>query len=169
MVTTLRDEPDYPRVVVGLAWIDTRRTQMQLYPGRLEPAVTLPTRGPMEVPTARRRRLLATFNSGFKLVDAGGSLGDGGYTMHGHTYSPMHDGLATFVGYRDGRVNILDWTHGAARRRASIAYARQNLPLIVDHGRAEPADREPARCGARRSATRSSSGARGSASTATAT
>ena len=137
MVTTLRDEPDYPRVVVGLAWIDTRRTQTLLYPGRLEPAVPLPTRGPMEVPPARRDRLLATFNSGFKLVDAGGSLGTGGYTIHGHTYAPMRDGLATFVAYYDGRVDILAWTHGAVAPPTSM-YARQNLPLIVDHGRPNP-------------------------------
>jgi len=137
MVTTIRDEPAYPRVLVGLAWIDTRRTQVLLYPGRLEPGVTLPTRGPMEVPARRRKRLLATFNSGFKLIDAGGSFGTGGYTIHGHTYSPMHDGLATFEAYYDGRVNILDWTHGATAP-PSVMYARQNLPLIVDHGRPNP-------------------------------
>ena len=44
LVTTLRDEPDYPRVVVGLAWIDTKRTQISLYPGRIEPSVALPPR-----------------------------------------------------------------------------------------------------------------------------
>jgi hypothetical protein len=138
MVTTLRNEPDYPRVVVGLAWIDTHRTQTLLYPGRLEPSVALPTRGAMDVPTGRRDRLLATFNSGFKLIDAGGSLGVGGYTLHGHTYSPMHDGLATFEAYYDGRVNILDWTHGRAAP-PTVMYARQNLPLLVDHGRPNPA------------------------------
>jgi len=132
LVTTVRDELDYPRVVVGLAWIDTKRTQTLLYTGRLEPAVTLPTRGTMDVPTARRPRLLATFNSGFKLTD---SLG--GYTIHGHTYAPMVNGLATFVYYRGGRVNILAWTHGA-RAPSDVVYARQNLPLIVDHSRANP-------------------------------
>jgi hypothetical protein len=137
MVTTLRNEPDYPRVTVGLAWIDTRRTQTALYPGLSEPAVTLPTRGPMEVPTAGRRRLLATFNSGFKLADAGGDLGAGGYALDGRTYSPMHDGLATFVGYKNGRVNIVPWIHGPTVP-ANVVYARQNLPLIVDHGRANP-------------------------------
>jgi hypothetical protein len=137
MVTTLRDQPDYPQVIVGLAWIDTHRTRTVLYPGRLEPAVTLPTRGPMEVPTSRRERLLATFNSGFKLSDAGGNLGDGGYALNGHTYSAMHDGLGTFVGYKDGHVNIVPWSHGSTVP-ANVEYARQNLPLIVDHGRANP-------------------------------
>ncbi|MGH2850568.1 MAG: hypothetical protein ACRDLP_08135 [Solirubrobacteraceae bacterium] len=132
LVTTFRDETAYPQLVIGLAWIDTKRTRTELYTGRLEPAVTLPTRGPMEVPTDSRRRLLATFNSGFKLSD---SLG--GYAIHGHTYAPLRDGLATFVGYRDGRVKILSWTHGRTAP-SSVLYARQNLPLIVDHGRLNP-------------------------------
>jgi hypothetical protein len=131
LVTTLRDEPAYPRVVIGLAWIDTKRTQISLYAGRIEPTVALPTRA-MEVPLAARNRLLATFNSGFKLSD---SLG--GYTIYGHTYAPMKIGLATFVGYKDGRVNIVNWTHGPTAPR-SVSYARQNLPLIVDHGRPNP-------------------------------
>jgi len=57
LVTTLRDEPAYPRVVIGLAWIDTKRTQISLYAGRIEPTVALPTRA-MEVPLAARSRLL---------------------------------------------------------------------------------------------------------------
>jgi hypothetical protein len=88
----------------------------------------------MEVPPARRDRLLATFNSGFKLIDAGGSLGDGGYAIHGRTISPMHNGLGTFVSYYDGRVDVVNWTHGAVAP-GDVMYARQNLPLIVDHGR----------------------------------
>jgi hypothetical protein len=131
LVTTLRDEPAYPRVVVGLVWIDTKRTQVSLYAGRIEPTVTLPTRA-MEVPQAARSRLLATFNSGFKLSD---SLG--GYTIYGHTYAPMKRGLGTIVGYQDGRVNIVNWTHGPTAP-ASVSYARQNLPLIVDHGQPNP-------------------------------
>jgi hypothetical protein len=146
LVTTLRDEPDYPRVFVGLAWIDTRRTRISLYAGRLEPTVALPTRA-MEVPATERGALLATFNSGFKLIDAGGSLGDGGYAIYGHTYAPLKNGLATFVGYNDGSVNIVGWSHGATAP-ADVSYARQNLPLIVDRGRVNPAIGDAALWGA---------------------
>ena len=132
MVTTLRNEPAYPQEVVALAWIDTRRTQTLLYSGLLEPAVALSTRGPMDVPTGRRDHLLASFNSGFKLVD---SLG--GYTIHGHTYRALKDGLGTFVAYRNGTVNIVPWSHGAVAP-TDVLYARQNLPLIVDHGLPNP-------------------------------
>ncbi len=131
LVTTLRNQPEYPRVVTGLAWIDTKRTTVTLNPGRLEPSVTLP-RGSMAVPQASRGSLLATFNSGFKLSDS-----NGGFVLHGHTYATMQDGKATLVGYRDGRVDVLDWQYGP-RASSSVEFARQNLPLIVDEGRPNP-------------------------------
>jgi hypothetical protein len=133
LVTTLRNQPDYPRVVAGLAWIDPRRTVVTLNPGLLEPSVTLPSRGPMDVPTSRRGRLLATFNSGFKLSDD-----HGGFALNGRTYAPLRDGQATIVGYRDGVVDVVDWT-GGPNVPASVAFARQNLPLIVAGGRVSPA------------------------------
>ena len=133
LVTTFRSDPtEYPRLVAGVAWIDTHRTLISLYPGRLEPAVELPTRGPMEVPAALRPRLLATFNSGFKLADSGG-----GFALRGHTYAPMSEGKATFVRYADGRVDIVAW-HGGPSVGPDVVFARQNLPLIVDGGHLNP-------------------------------
>ena len=132
LLTTLRNQPDYPRVVAGLAWIDPRRTVITLNPGLLEPSVTLP-RGPMEVPRSRRATLLATFNSGFKLGDS-----HGGFALDGHTYAPLHDGMATFVGRKDGLVDIVNWS-GGPDAPSTFAFARQNLPLIVSGGRVSPA------------------------------
>jgi hypothetical protein len=129
LLTTLRSQPEYPRVISGLAWIDTARTRLVLRPGRQEPSVPIP-RGSMDVPQAGRGRLLATFNSGFKLHDA-----RGGFALNGHTYAAMHNGQATLVGYSDGRVDVTDWTYGA-QAPAQVAFARQNLPLIVNEGRA---------------------------------
>jgi hypothetical protein len=131
LITTLRNQPEYPRVVTGLAWIDTKRTTVTLNPGRLEPSVSIP-RGSMDVPRARRGRLLATFNSGFKLSDS-----RGGFALGGRTYARMQDGLATLVAYRDGRVDVLRWRDGP-RASSSVAFARQNLPLIVNGGRPNP-------------------------------
>jgi hypothetical protein len=131
LVTTIRDQPEYPRVLAGLAWINARHTRLALYPGRLEPAVELP-RGPMEVPRYERASLLATFNSAFKLADSGGGFVDGG-----HTYASMRDGLATLVGYTDGTVDVVKWEYGA-RAPSNVSFARQNLGLLVDEGRAAP-------------------------------
>src|SRR5579884_1732105 len=72
LITSFRPEPlEYPQVVVGVAWIDHTRTTTWLYPGAQEPAVPLASRGPEEVPLSMRSRLVATFNSGFKLADSG--------------------------------------------------------------------------------------------------
>jgi hypothetical protein len=84
------------------------------------------------VPRAGRSRLLATFNSGFKLADS-----HGGFVQSGRTYAPMRDGQGTLVGYADGRVDVIDWSHGSTAP-AGVSFARQNLPLIVDEGRLNP-------------------------------
>ena len=131
LLSTLRNQPEYPRVVSGLAWIDTKRTKLVLLPGRQEPSVSIP-RGSMDVPQSGRRRLLATFNSGFKLADS-----HGGFVLNGRTYAAMRNGQATLVGYSDGRVDVVDWTHGLLAP-AGVSFARQNLPLIVNEGRPNP-------------------------------
>jgi hypothetical protein len=132
LVTTFRSDPNYPRTVAGVAWIDHTRTSTWLYPGRQEPNVNLPSRGPMEVPFRLRPQLVATFNSGFKLQDAGG-----GFAIGGHSYAPLKSGLATFVRYRNGTVDIQAWS-GGPDVGSDIIYARQNLPLIVNNGRPNP-------------------------------
>lgn len=133
LITSYRSDPvNYPQLVAGVAWIDHTRTSVWLYPGRLEPGVPLPSRGPMEVPFRKRSQLVATFNSGFKLTDSGGGFG-----LDGRTYAPMKAGIGTIIRYTDGHVNVIDWT-GGPNVGPNIVYARQNLPLIVNNGRANP-------------------------------
>jgi predicted DNA-binding transcriptional regulator AlpA len=132
LVTTFRTERDYPRIVAYLAWFDHTRTALALYPGRYEPP-NAPVRGPMSVPYDQRWRLLATFNSGFTYID-----GHNGSSVDGRTYEPLQDGLATLVGYRDGRIDIETW-HGGPNASSRVAFARQSLPLIIQHGRLSPA------------------------------
>jgi hypothetical protein len=132
LVTSFRPDPNYPQMVAGVAWIDSARTSTWLYPGRQEPGVAMASRGPMEVPPDRRSSLVATFNSAFKLSDSGG-----GFASGGRTYAPLKDGVATIVRYRDGHVDIVDW-QGGPSAGADVVYARQNLPLIVDHSRLNP-------------------------------
>ncbi len=132
LITSFRPDPNYPRNVAGVAWIDHTRTSTWLYPGIQEPAVSLPSRGPEEVPMRMRSRLVATFNSGFKLSDSGG-----GFATGGRTYAPMKPDTATFVRYRSGKVDVISW-HGGSDVPGDVVYARQNLPLIVNNGRANP-------------------------------
>jgi hypothetical protein len=131
LVTTFRTERDYPRIVAYVAWFDHTRTALGYYPGRYEPpSATL--RGPTEVPYGQRWRLLATFNSGFIYRD-----GLNGDALNGHTNEPLKQGLATLVAYKSGRINVVGWDGGPSPGPA-IAWARQSLPLIIDHGRLSP-------------------------------
>jgi Phosphodiester glycosidase len=132
LITSFRPDPDYPQLVAGVAWIDHTRTSVRLYPGLQEPDVALPSRGPAEVPMALRGRLVATFNSGFRLQDSGG-----GFASNGHTYAPLVNGLATIVRYQTGRVDVIAW-NGGPNAGPDVVYARQNLPLIVNHGQPNP-------------------------------
>jgi hypothetical protein len=132
LITSYRPNPSYPQIVAGVAWIDHTRTSVQLYPGLQEPAVAMANRGPMEVPMSMRGRLVATFNSGFKLADS-----NGGFVYDGHTYAPMRNGMATVVRYTSGRVNVIAWTGGPIAG-PGVAYARQDLPLIVEDGHINP-------------------------------
>jgi hypothetical protein len=132
LVTSFRSDPNYPQMVAGVAWIDHTQTSVMLYPGVQEPAVPMSNRGPEEVPMALRNRLVATFNSAFKLSDS-----SGGFGYDGHTYAPMVQGIATIVRFRNGRVNVVRWESGPDIG-PNVVYARQNLPLIVDGGHPNP-------------------------------
>jgi Phosphodiester glycosidase len=132
LVTTFRSELAYPRIVAYVAWFDHRRTALAFYPGRYEPP-NAPVRGPMSVPYGQRWRLLATFNGGFTYID-----GHNGSSINGLTYEPMRAGLATLVGYRNGRVRIETW-RGGPNAGPAVAFARQSLPPIIRNGRLNPA------------------------------
>ena len=132
LVTTFRTEVDYPRIVAYVAWFDHTRTSVAWYPGRYEPP-SAPVRGPMSVPPGQRWRLLATFNGGFIYSDGGN-----GSSINGRLYEPLKAGLATLMAYRNGRVDVKTW-HGGPVAGPQVAFARQSLPLIIDHGRLNPA------------------------------
>ncbi|MEA2426961.1 MAG: hypothetical protein QOF37_589 [Thermoleophilaceae bacterium] len=130
LVTTLRPDPNYPRVVAGVASINPRRASIALYPGLKEPGGGI---GPAEVPAADRSHLLATFNSGFKHADS-----HGGFYAAGRLFQPLTPGQGTIVGNTDGSVDVRAWT-GGSRPGPGISFARQNLPLIVAGGQPNPA------------------------------
>jgi Phosphodiester glycosidase len=132
LVTTFRTERDYPRIVAYVAWFDHARAALAFYPGRYEPP-NAPVRGPMSVPSGQRWRLLATFNGAFTYID-----GHNGSSIDGRTYEPLKDGLATLIGYRDGRVDVRTW-RGGPNAGPRVAFARQSLPLIIRSGRLNPA------------------------------
>lgn len=131
LVTTFRPETDYPRNLAYVAWFDHTRTALASYPGRYEPP-SAAVRGPAMVPESQRRRLLATFNSGFIYRDV-----NNGSTDNGLVNEPLAQGNATLIGYRDGRIAIKIW-NGGPNAGPNVAWSRQSLPPIVWHGRLNP-------------------------------
>jgi Phosphodiester glycosidase len=132
LLTTFRSDPEYPRFVAGVAWIDSTRTRLEYVPGLAEPPEPLPHRGPGEVPTSARGRLVATFNGGFPLETS-----NAGLIYRGRVVETMVNGIATIVGYRDGRVDVVRWHRGASVP-ANVWFAKQNLPPIIYEGHLNP-------------------------------
>jgi Phosphodiester glycosidase len=131
LVTTFRSDPEYPQFVAGVAWIDHTRTHLAYVPGIDEPP-SIEHRGPAEVAPSLRRRLVATFNGGFPLETSGAGL-----VYRGQTVETMVNGIATLVEYRNGRIDIVRWEHGAEPSK-HVWFAKQNLPPIIYEGRLNP-------------------------------
>ena len=131
LLTTFRSDPEYPQFVAGVAWIDSGRTRLDYVPGLAEPP-ELEDRGSAEVPPKRRDKLVATFNGGFPLETS-----NAGLVYRGETIEPMVNGIATLVEYRDGRIDIVRWEHGA-NPSPHVLFAKQNLPPIVYEGKLNP-------------------------------
>lgn len=76
-----------------------------------------------------RNGLAATFNGGFKLQDA-----RGGFYSDGHTAGTLKSGAASVVISTDGNLTVGSWNH-EVRMSSKVVSVRQNLRLLVDHGR----------------------------------
>ncbi|HBW20961.1 MAG TPA: hypothetical protein DEH11_19110 [Actinobacteria bacterium] len=75
---------------------------------------------------------MAAFNAGFLMKDA-----EGGYYADGKTIIPLRRGAASFVVYRNGTSTVADWGRDATMT-PEVASVRQNLDLLVDHGKPVP-------------------------------
>jgi Phosphodiester glycosidase len=131
LLTTFRSDPEYPQFVAGVAWIDSKRTHLAYVPGLAEPP-EVEHRGPAEVPPTLRKRVVATFNGGFPLETS-----NAGLVYRGKTVETMVNGIATLIEYRDGRIDIRRWEHGA-EPSPQVWFAKQNLPPIIYNGRLNP-------------------------------
>lgn len=129
-VTWLR-LPGRPSRVAGVAWMDTRLLRAQLYSGSLSPGGLFWHRTAPVTPRAART-LVAAFNGGFLMKDA-----HGGYLSEGHLVSPLVRGAASLVIYRNGSLTVGAWGVDVAMSPQVVA-VRQNLTLLVDHGRPVP-------------------------------
>jgi hypothetical protein len=132
LLTTFRSDPEYPKFIAGVAWIDSSRTRLAYVPGLAEPPAPLSHRGPAEVPDSMRKRVVSTFNGGFPLETS-----NAGLIYRGKVKEAMVNGIATVVEYRDGRVDIVKWESGPSAP-TNVWFAKQNLPPIIEGGQLSP-------------------------------
>jgi hypothetical protein len=128
--TSLRPDSVHTSLVTGVAWMDTKLLRAVLVAGTQEPGGGWPWGA--EVPPAQRSVLAATFNSGFKLSDS-----HGGFYADGRTAAPLVNGEASLVISKGGTATVAQWGRDATMG-PNVAAVRQNLSLIVDHGRPVP-------------------------------
>jgi hypothetical protein len=107
------------------------RLQFQLVPGLTEPG-----HGPWpegsRIPPSSLSRVVAAFNSGFRLADS-----RGGFMADGRTPANLVTGGASLVIYNDGRATVGQWGRDVTPG-PTVAAVRQNLTLIVDQGKPVP-------------------------------
>jgi hypothetical protein len=75
--------------------------------------------------------MVAAFDGGYKLSDH-----VGGYYYLGRTVVPLRTGYASLVVHRDGTLAVGAWGRDVTMS-ADVLVVRQNLPLLVDHGRSQ--------------------------------
>ena len=125
-VAYLRPDDVHGTVVAAVVRIDQAHVSFQLVPGAHEPG-----HGPWASGNAVAQgdlgRLLAAFNSGFRISDS-----RGGFMAQGRTIGRLRDGAASFVISADGSLDVVSWTAAAAAARPTAV--RQNLDLLVDGG-----------------------------------
>ena len=127
----LRPDPLHTSLVTAVAWMDPTLVKAVGYAGVVEPGGG-PWAHQAPIPDAVRPDLLAAFNSGFKMRDA-----RGGYYADGRMGRPLVAGAATLVISPDGTPNVVEWGRDA-QMGPQVAFARQNLSLIVDGGQPVP-------------------------------
>ncbi len=127
----VRPDPVYTSVVATVAWMDPTLMRAVLYAGVQEPGGT-GWRYRAPVADADRAGLLAAFNSGFKLADS-----EGGYYAEGRLVRSLRPGAATLVINADGTPTVGEWGRDV-QMTSQVAFARQNLSLIVDNGAPVP-------------------------------
>lgn len=125
-----RPDAIHTSLVAAAMWMDTRLLKAVFVAGLREPGAPQPWGA--EVPMEQRPALVAAFNSGFKI-----NASRGGVYADGQTVRALVAGAASLVIDTNGRPNVGAWDRDF-KMSPKVASVRQNLALILDHGRPAP-------------------------------
>ena len=123
--TFYRPSVDFPNAVVYMMVLDMNLTFMRYYVGSHEPAAS---KGNSEVEHDLRSKILAVTNAMWMQRHSRGA----GAIFRGRPVYPMIDGMASLIIYKDGSVDIREWTDDIPI--PLIQDARQLSYLIVKDG-----------------------------------
>jgi hypothetical protein len=127
----VRPDPAHASVVAGVAWIRQAGTQAHLVAGTVQPGGS-GWPGTASVPRRDVPRLVATFNSGWRMQDI-----DGGFELQHRIAGQLVTGEATAAIDDHGHLLVGEWGRDLPGAGTLVA-VRQNLQLIVDHGQVVP-------------------------------
>ena len=128
--TYVLPDPKEPSVAANVVRFDQHTTSLVLVPGTVEPGGNA-WAWKSEIPLNQRSHAIAAFNAGFRFRHTPGGV----YAEGRHAVRPLENGLASMVIRSDGTADVADWGRDATLT-SDVVSVRQNLALIVDHGRA---------------------------------
>jgi hypothetical protein len=121
-----------------LAWMPPGLVRGHVVPGTGDP---MPSGWGGQVAPEMRPYLVAGFNGGFKAGDFAG-----GILAFGQQFRAQLPGIASFVVYDDGTINVGEWGRQIDTSRRIVA-VRQNLGMLVDGAQPTPATANPGNWG----------------------
>ena len=125
----VRSDPDRPFSLTTLVQVDTKAIGIGSVAGIKEPGgpVGKPGSGIIPQNVIASGNLIAAFDGGFQYKD-----GAYGMIVGDTTYLPLKNDLGTFIGYKDGKLKIIDYQGGSIGLDA--AFVRQNCPMLINNG-----------------------------------
>lgn len=127
--TFLRSDPERPYSETTLIQVDMGAVNIGIVAGRKEPGSAVGKPGPGIVPKdiIDSGNLIAAFDGGFQYKD-----GEYGMIVGDTTYLPLKNDLGTLIGYKDGKLKIVDYQ--GEPLGDNVAFVRQNCPILVIDG-----------------------------------
>jgi len=130
-IAQFRADNEFTGQITTAAWIDPTLLRVRLVPGANEPGGTWSV--PPAITGDALRHIVAAFNGGFRFKEA-----QGGFHFDGRDAVALREGAASISIANDGHIDIGKW--GSEVRMAHDTEAvLQNLTLLVDNGRVDPA------------------------------
>ncbi len=123
--TFYRPSVDFPNAIVYMMVVDMSKTFMQYYVGSQEPGAPLAA---SEVESDMRSRIMAVTNAMWMQRHSNGA----GAIFRGKVVYPMVNGMATLIVYKDGSVDVREWSSEIPI--GLVRDARQLRHLIVKDG-----------------------------------